>query len=269
MKIRTVSEASLRRALDHPLLSREKEAALARRIKSGDEAARHELVRHNLRLAWAFASRAEPGGGPKTQDLFAEAITALYQSTHRFDPVRGGFAKFCGFRLRAAWRRHARFQGYPQARSLRAVQGKGDQSPACSTTAKAGRDGSPGFASFQRPASMLGSAQSSDWVPVENLPDETAERPDAAALNADLRDSVCRSRGMLDPRTRAVIERRFGFEPCGPADLPPITRRSPLRSVGASLGLSGERVRQLEREGLAILRRVLNGQRFAANRWRP
>ena len=126
VKKRFISQATLWHMLDHPLLSREAEAGLSKRIKAGDETARHELVRHNLRLAWAFATRGEVGGGARTEDLFGEAVVALYRAAKRFDAALGTFAQFCEFHLREAWRKHARFEGYSPSGS-RALRAQAEQ----------------------------------------------------------------------------------------------------------------------------------------------
>src|ERR1019366_6888275 len=75
---------------------------------------------------WAFATRGEMGGGARTEDLFGEAVTALYRAAKRFDSALGTFAQFCEFHLREAWRKHARFEGYPTSKS-RALRAQVDQ----------------------------------------------------------------------------------------------------------------------------------------------
>jgi RNA polymerase sigma factor (sigma-70 family) len=271
VKKQFIPEATLRHMLDHPLLSREAEATLSERIKSGDENACHELVRHNLRLAWAFASRGEVGGSARTEDLFSEAVVALYHAARRFDSNLGTFAQFSEFRLREAWRKHARFEGYPPAR-CRVLREQADRvvwhllertgrephdseiAAALGWTRRQARSarGRPRPLSLQLPID-------GDGAPLMDIvADEATESPAAGMLKIDLRDLLRASLGALEPRTRAIIERRFGFESSGATDLPPKNRVRPLRAVGIALGLSGERVRQLENEGLAQLRRALS-----------
>ena len=99
--------------LAHPLLSDEAEAGRGRRIRQGDEEALHELVRHNLRLAWAFVKRyvgsREVYGEP--EDLFAQGVLGLYKATRRFDPTVGRFSKYAVFYLRDALRTRRRYEG--------------------------------------------------------------------------------------------------------------------------------------------------------------
>jgi RNA polymerase sigma factor (sigma-70 family) len=227
-------------------------------------------VRYNLRLAWAFATRGEVGGGARTEDLFGEAVTALYRAAKRFDAALGTFAQFCEFHLREAWRKHARFEGYFPAGS-RALRAQADQvawrwlertgrEPCMSEIAAALHWSSRETRSARgrsRPLSLDLPMETDGARLMDTLPDEAAESPAATALRAELRALVRHSLAALEPRTRAIIERRFGFGSVGAADLPAKNRPRPLRAVGAELGLSGERVRQLEGEGLAQLRRML------------
>jgi RNA polymerase primary sigma factor len=250
VKAKFISRLTLRRMLDHPLLSKEQEAGLAKRIKRGDGAARHELVRHNLRLAWAFAARGEAGASARTEELFGEAILALYKTSDRFDAARGTFARFCDFRFKEAWRRHARFEGYSSAASRRSAESGEQNSPGEGPGRKASRK--------SRCRIRILSIGEDGANRVDDIPDEMVVSPDAAMLNAEMRALVRRALEGLDPRTRSVIEHRFGFGSSGADDGVKINRTSPLRSVGAALGLSGERVRQLEREGLAQLKLSLS-----------
>jgi RNA polymerase sigma factor (sigma-70 family) len=259
VKAKFISQVTLRRMLDHPLLSKEEEASLAMRIKTGDEKARHELVRHNLRLAWAFAVRGEAGRSVRTEELFGEAILALYKTSARFDAARGTFAQFCEFRLKRAWRRHARFEGYPSAVS----QGSPDRAEQNSPGDRLGRSASKKVRCNRRPYSI----HDESAISAATIPDESVASPDAAALSADQRDLVRRALATLDPRTRLVIERRYGFDSSGIDDTTAVNRLRPLRAVGVLLGLSGERIRQLEHEGLAELKRSLNGRIVGIHGW--
>ena len=71
-----------------PLLSREEEMALARRIQEGDAEAERELVRHNLKYVVSVANRNK-GSGLPLLDLINEGNIGLIRAARRFDPDRG------------------------------------------------------------------------------------------------------------------------------------------------------------------------------------
>ena len=82
--------------------------------------------------------------------------------------------------------------------------------------------------------------------------DPTAEDPSEEAADAFGRGVVRRALAKLGERERRILELRFGFDDEEPAS---------LESIGEQLGLTRERVRQLERESLARLSRELEGLR--------
>ena len=104
----TVTKSSARRGADHalaepttdsfrlfvnqagryPLLTREEEVELAKRIERGDLAAKEKLVNSNLRLVIKFASRYQ-GHGLSLQDLVQEAMLGLIRATEKFDWRKG------------------------------------------------------------------------------------------------------------------------------------------------------------------------------------
>jgi len=72
----------------YPLLTREEEVELAKRIERGDLAAKERLINSNLRLVIKFASRYQ-GHGLSLQDLVQEAMLGLIRATEKFDWRRG------------------------------------------------------------------------------------------------------------------------------------------------------------------------------------
>src|SRR5688572_31809632 len=91
-KFEAARAATMTRMLDHGLLTKSAEFRLARRIQAGDDAAVHELVRHNLRLAGFVAERfAQRHPSLDRDDLCSEAVLALYNAARKFDPRRGRF----------------------------------------------------------------------------------------------------------------------------------------------------------------------------------
>ena len=254
--------------LNHPLLSQEAEAGLARRIKRGDPGAQHELVRHNLRLAWFFAQQF--GGRGSAEDFIGEAVVGLYKAAERFDPKQGRFAKYAAFYLRDAMRRQRRFEGYRSA-AKRADRAKPAEA-AWRWLERTGREVSDaeiaadlGWSERRlrsvlwraRPVSLEMQIGEHGLRLGETMVDEAAVLPDAAAAKEDLWAAARKALESLEPRMRAIIERRFGFRAEGEIGAPGTSRQHSLRAVGCAVGLSGERIRQLERDALIELRRMM------------
>jgi RNA polymerase primary sigma factor len=78
----------LNQAGQHPLLTREEEVELAKRIERGDLEAKEKLINSNLRLVIKFA-RSYQGFGLSLQDLIQEAMLGLIRATEKFDWRRG------------------------------------------------------------------------------------------------------------------------------------------------------------------------------------
>src|SRR5277367_3950030 len=72
-----------------PLLTREEEVKLARRIKKGDQAARQQMIKANLRLVVKIAHDYASYGLPLL-DLISEGNIGLMKAVERFDPKKGG-----------------------------------------------------------------------------------------------------------------------------------------------------------------------------------
>src|SRR6266480_7119765 len=78
----------LSQASRYPLLTREEEVELAKRIETGDLAAKERLINSNLRLVVKFATRYE-GHGLSREDLIQEAMLGLIRAAEKFDWRRG------------------------------------------------------------------------------------------------------------------------------------------------------------------------------------
>ena len=78
----------LNQASRYPLLTREEEVELAKRIERGDLEAKERLINSNLRLVVKFARRYQ-GHGLSLQDLVQEAMLGLIRATEKFDWRRG------------------------------------------------------------------------------------------------------------------------------------------------------------------------------------
>ncbi|GAB1477864.1 RNA polymerase factor sigma-32 [Paracoccaceae bacterium] len=267
-----------RQARAAELLDAETEAALARAWRDhGDTAALHRLVTAYMRLAIAMAARFRRYGAPMN-DLIQEASLGLMKAAEKFDPDRGvRFSTYAVWWIKAGIQDHV-MRNWSLVRTgstsgqkalffnLRRVQAKlerearerGEVLDSAQLREKVASEIGVTLTEVAmmegRLAGMdasLNAMQSDDegreWIEV--LPDEAPqaeEQVEAAHDRARLRGWLAQAMAGLNPRERhIVIERRLRDEP------------RTLESLGAELGLSKERIRQLEAAAYGKLRKSL------------
>jgi RNA polymerase primary sigma factor len=273
---------SLQRIGNHRVLTREEELDLTRRVRQappGDPCA-DELVMSNLAFVIKIAYEYRNMGLP-IEDLVSEGSLGVMEAARHFDPARGTrFLTYAHWWIRKgmlrALGRHAAMVQIPiyQLKQLRSV-------------AKAGRRLSKEFGreadreeiaremqvALSRIDTLLqvrsrelsldhALGRDSDTPLSESLADESSLDPEREVLRHENEELVRWAVGTLNEEERSVIMSRFGLED---------GRVSTLQEIGARLGLSRERIRQLEVRAKNRLRKAIVGQHrlFAPPRERP
>jgi RNA polymerase sigma factor (sigma-70 family) len=185
-----------------------------------DTAERNRIVLDNLALVQHVAGPYR-GRGVDDEDLFQDGVVGLLEGLDRFDPARG-----CRWTTYSTWWVRMRVQqgvargAYPVALTHRALQALAGNVPTTEGTR----------------AAILGACR-----PGVDPADVEAERDRDADPRLDTDDLL----RCLDPRSRDILSRRFGL-----GGNPPQS----LSQVGHALGISKERVRQVQDAALARLK---------------
>jgi RNA polymerase sigma factor (sigma-70 family) len=237
---------------------------LARRAQAGDDASREELIRRLLPLVHSTARRYQTEGLEQA-DLLQEGIVGLLRALHRFDPERGvPFAAFATWWIRQSLQEarsdFMRPMRLPPKALRQLSQLKSEHQRIYQgerRSAKIGELADRTNIELEQAKALLTAdarPRSLDET-IENTEGELGtmgdllEDPLSAAAYEDVVDAVAGEQlrallSRLTEREREVVQARFGFE------LP----AEKLTEVGERLGVSAERVRQIEERALAKLR---------------
>ncbi|HEY7693458.1 MAG TPA: sigma-70 family RNA polymerase sigma factor [Gaiellaceae bacterium] len=246
----------------HPLLTAAEEVSLAKRIERGDVAAKHRMVEGNLRLVVSIAKRYR-GMGLPFLDLIQEGAIGLSRAVEKFDWRRGHkFSTYATWWIRQGIQRaisnHARTIRIPvhaleRRRKVELAQQRLEadlgrvptREELADETGLSLEQVDEAFA-LARTILSLNQPFRSDGEPTELgelIPDPRSDSLDEGLEREHLRHTLDRALRALPDRERLVVERHFGL------------RRTPetLQAIGTDLGLTRERVRQLEAHALAVL----------------
>ena len=247
---------------DGPLLTVTQERELARLKDLGDEAAKKKLIESNLRLVMSITRNYTKAGVPLL-DLIQEGNLGLIRAVEKFDWRMGyKLSTYATWWIRQAITRaladqgrtirlpvHVAEQVRRVMRARRTLSQKLNREPVLREIAK-----EAGFPEkkvrdllelIEDPVSLETPVGDGESVYSDLIEDENADLPEDMTAEGMRSRELAKALAQLNPRMRLVILRRFGLD----GD-PPQT----LEQVGSELGITRERVRQLESRALRELR---------------
>jgi RNA polymerase primary sigma factor len=249
----------------YPLITREEEARLARRIREGDQEALDKLCRSNLRFVVSVAKKYQ-NQGVALADLINEGNLGLIRAAHKFDETKG--IKFISYAV--WWIRQAILQALAeQSRIVRVPLNR------AGTLHRIGRRSNALLQELGREPSAEEIANGMDisidevrktisisqahlsldapMTPGEDnklldyLPDEYNPSPSDNAFDTALKEAIQDSLDSLKPREAKILRLYYGLDS---------HEAMTLEEIGSVLGITRERVRQIKEKALNRLRHV-------------
>jgi RNA polymerase primary sigma factor len=255
-------ETYLREINETPLLSADEEKQLAYEIAKGDMESRERMVRANLRLVVNIA-RGYTGKGLALQDLIEEGNLGLLRAVEGFDPTMNTrFSTYASYWIKQSIKRALvntaktiRIPAYmvellaKWRRATNQLQDELGRPPTHEEIAKFLGLPKKKLSIIKKAIRVYNSAPQTDqteagWSIDEMLMDGRTKTPDTELVETDDLKQVLVLLDKMDPREATVLRMRFGLN-----DEEPKT----LKEIGECLGLTRERVRQIESEALAKL----------------
>jgi len=262
-------ETYLREINETALLTGDQEKELAYRIADGSTEAREQMVKANLRLVVNIA-RGYTGKGLALQDLIEEGNLGLLRAVEGFDPTMNTrFSTYASYWIKQSIKRALvntaktiRIPAYmvellaKWRRATNQLQDELGRPPTHEETARFLGLPKKKLSIIKKAIRVYNSAPQTDqteagWSIDEMLMDGNTKTPDNEMVESDDLKQVLHLLDKMDPREATVLRLRFGLN-----DEEPKT----LKEIGECLGLTRERVRQIESEALAKLSESLSAE---------
>lgn len=254
-----------------PLLTAEEEVHYGRLVLKGDQAARKKMIESNLRLVVKIARRYY-NRGMEFSDLIEEGNLGLLRAVEKFDPERGfRFSTYATWWIRQTIERAIMNQTrtirlpvhvlrelntyLTAAREIMKTQNRDASYAEIAEAVDKPIEDVKNMMELNEHMVSLDMQISNDGNGgkslVESLPDKNATDPSDMLTNDALHASLEECLNELNEKQREVICRRFGLGGY---------ERQTLEEVGQAVGLTRERVRQIQMSGLKTLREILTSR---------
>jgi len=255
-----------------PLLTAQEEVELGRLVQKGDENARSRMIESNLRLVVKIARRYI-NRGLAFLDVIEEGNLGLIRAVEKFDPERGfRFSTYATWWIRQTIERaimnqtrtirlpvHILKEINVYQRAARVLAQQLDHEPSAEEIAAKLdapiEDVKRLLGLDERVASVDAPFEADqERTLLDALPDEKAADPADLLQGEEVNGRITEWLQTLPEKQREVVERRFGL--CG-------REASTLEQVGLDVGVTRERVRQIQVEALTKLRKVLEKEGYS------
>ena len=254
-----------------PLLTAEEEVKFGRLALKGDQAARKKMIESNLRLVVKIARRYY-NRGMEFSDLIAEGNLGLLRAVEKFDPERGfRFSTYATWWIRQTIERaimnqtrtirlpiHVLRELNHYLSTARELTKQKNHEPSYGEIAGAldkSIDDVEHMMELNEHILSLDMHVSHDGsqgkLLVESLADVSAMDPEETLVKEHVNESINKCLRALNEKQREVLCRRFGLAGHD---------RQTLEEVGEAVGLTRERVRQIQMSGLKALRNILKAE---------
>lgn len=252
-----------------PLLTAEEEVHFARRSLKGCEASRKRMIVSNLRLVVKIARRYN-NRGLALLDLIEEGNLGLIRAVEKFDPERGfRFSTYATWWIRQTIERaimnqtrtirlpiHVVKELNVYLRAARELAQELDHEPTAEDIALHLDKPIDEVSKMLRLNERISSVDTpiggeNDKALLDILADDNEASPEDELQDSNIKQNIVSWLQELNAKQREVLARRFGLMGYEP---------STLEDVGAEIGLTRERVRQIQVEGLRRLKDMLSSQ---------